>query len=202
MNTQAVQDVQLLTSADVQQRKLALARLVAQGPQATDALLAALPAAGPAVRPLLAQALAEIADPRSASTLSQLLADADPQVRGRAAQGLAALGDAGALDALARTIDDVPDLLHHPHTLATQLLIARGAAALPAVAPLLQSTELATRTRAWLVWRSIVQALPEVSDWTALWRQSGSYAPDAPQPQRDAAAVQWKQWLAARRSAP
>lgn len=202
MNAQALQDVRQLASPDAQQRRLALARLVALGPAATDALLAALPASDAAVRPLLAQALAEIADARSAPALAQLLSDADPQVRGRAAQGLAALRDPGALDALVRTIDDLPDLLHHPHTVATQLLIARGASALPAVWPLLQSADLTTRTRAWLVWRSIVEALPAVSDWTALWRQFGSYAPDAPQAQRDAAAAQWQAWLAAQPASP
>jgi HEAT repeat protein len=202
MDAQALQDVQLLASADAQQRSLALARLVAMGPRATDALLAALPASAAAVRPLLAQALAEVADARSAPALQQLLADADPQVRGRAAQGLAALRDPGALDALVRTINDLPDLLHYPYTVATQLLIARGPSALPAVRPLLQSADLQTRTRGWLVWRSIVEALPDVNDWTALWRQYGSYAPDAPQPQRDAAAAQWGQWLAARATSP
>ena len=198
MDSDALREVQQLASADPQQRTAALARLVGLGPRATDAIVAALPASAAGMRPLLAQALAEIADPRSAATLAQLLADPDPQVRGRGAQGLAALRDPRAADALAATIDDLPDLLHHPHTVATYALISQGAAALASVLPLLRSADLLTRTRAWLVWHSVVSAEPGVS-WAALWQQLGSYAPDAPLAPREAAAQQWAQWLAARR---
>jgi len=198
MDPDVQRELQLLASTDAGQRTAALARLVALGGRATDDLIAALAASPAAVRPLLAQALAEIADPRSAATLAQLATDADPQVRGRAAQGLAALRDPRAIEALARTINELPDLLHHPHTVATSTLTAQGAAALPAMLPLLRSQDLATRTRAWLVWRSVAEKLPRAGAWDALWRQMGSYAPDAPEPQRDAAVRAWEAWLAAR----
>lgn len=198
MDADALQAIQDLGSADAQERTRALARLVTLGPRATDALVAALPGSDSATRALLAQALAEIADPRSAQALAQLANDASPQVRGRGAQGLAALRDPRAPEALARTIDDLPDLLHHPHTVSTYALIGLGQAALAAVLPLLRAGDPATRARAWLVWRSVVAGLPGVGSWDALSRQLGSYAPDAPQAQRDAAARQWEQWLAQR----
>ena len=103
-----------------------------------------------------------------------------------------------ATRALARAIDDLPDLLDHPHTVATYALIAQGATALPAVLPLSQAADPLTRMRAWLVWRSVVSKEPGVSDWNALWQQLGSFAPDAPQPQRNAAVQQWSGWLAKR----
>jgi len=181
--------------ADAAQRAAALAQLVALGPQATPALLQALAQGDATLRRLAAQALAEAADPQAAGPLAQALADPDPQVRGRAAQGLAALRDPRATQALVQTLNDLPDLLHHPHTVATDALAAQGLAALPAVLPLLQSPDALTRERAWLAWRSIVQALPAV-DWQALWPQQGSYAPDAPAPARAAAARQWARWLA------
>ena len=55
-----------------------------------------------------------------------------------------------------------------------------------------------TRLRGWLVWQSIVTAA--VADWPALWAQLGRYAPDGAPAARDAAAQEWAQWLAARRS--
>ena len=198
MDADALHDVRQLASADAQQRTAALAHLVGLGPRATDAIVAALGASAAGVRALLAQALAEIGDPRSAQALAQLLHDPDPRVRGRGAQGLAALHDPRAVAALVATIDDLPDLLHYPHTVATYALISLGAAALPAVLPLLRAADLQTRTRAWLVWQSVVSSEPGVGDWAALWQQSGSYAPDAPQARREAAVQQWEQWLAAR----
>lgn len=197
MDPDVQRELQSLAGPDPNRRTAALARLVALGPRATDDVIAALAAAPPGVRPLLAQALAEIADPRSAATLAQLLGDADPLVRGRAAQGLAALRDPLAIEALVRTINDLPDLLHHPYTVATYTLTALGAPALPAVLPLLRSDDLATRTRGWLVWREIVEKLPASGAWDALWRLMGSYAPDAPQAQREAAVRAWEAWLAA-----
>jgi hypothetical protein len=180
--------------ADASQRAAALARLVALGPQATAALLQALTHGDAGLRRDAAQALADAADPQAAPALVQALADADAQVRGRAAQGLAALGDPHALQALVQTLNDLPDLLHHPHTVATQALTAQGRAALPALLPLLQSPDALTRERAWLVWRSVVEALPAV-DWQALWQQHSRYAPDAPAATRAEAARRWGQWL-------
>lgn len=195
MDTEALDLVHQLSTPDANRRSLALARLVALGPRATDALADALAGGDAALRRLAAQALAEAADPRSAATLAQALADPDGQVRGRAAQGLARLQDPRATAALAQTLNELPDLLHHPHTVATDALIAQGAAALPAVLPLLRSGDAPTRWRAWLVWQSIVAAA--VPDWQTLWQLRGSYAPDAPPAARDAAARLWEQWLAA-----
>jgi HEAT repeat protein len=199
MDADAEREVRQLAAADPQERSIALARLVTLGGRATDAILAALPTAGAQVRPSLAQALAEIADPRTAEALAQLSLDPDPQVRGRGAQGLAALHDPRAAEALVRTLGDLPDLLHHPYTVAVYALVALGPSALPHVLTLLQAGDPGMRTQAWLVWRSIVEADPGVRDWNALWQQLGSYAPDAPRAQREVAAQQWEQWLAARR---
>ena len=152
-----------LAASDAEVRTAALAALVGAGRAATGALLEALAGTGSAesaLRALVARALGEIGDPAAADALAALLADADPAVRGRAAQGLALSGDTRALDALATTLDDLPDPLHHPASVASDLLIARGPDALPAVALLLDAANADTRERAWYVVRSIAAALP------------------------------------------
>ena len=156
-----------LASADTAARVAALAALVGAGRAATGMLLEALRgAAATAVltkqgtRALVARALGEIGDPAAADALAALLGDADPAVRGRAAQGLSLAGDPRGLGALAATLDDLPDPLHHPASVATDLLIARGSDALTAVARLLDAPGADTRERAWYMMRSIAAALP------------------------------------------
>lgn len=192
-----------LAAADPAARTRALAGLIAAGRASTPLLLAALAGGDAEVRARAAQGLAEIGDPAAAPALAAALADAAPAVRGRAAQGLAALGDPRAVAALVQTLDDLPDLLHAPHSVATYALIARGAPVLPAVLPLLDAQVAATRQRAWLVWQtvvqSVVQAMPGVAPagWPALWRAMGAYAPGAEAAARAAAVDAWRRWLAA-----
>jgi HEAT repeat protein len=177
--------VDTLGATDPNERAKALAELVGAGRQATTALIAALSATDPAVRVQAAQALAEIADPSAEQAYMSLLEDPEPAVRGRGAQGLAAIGSPQAIDALARTIDDLPDLLHFPSTLAVQALIAQGPKAAIAVAPLLRAPSPVTRERALLVLRSLAG---EPSDSQDLAAALGRYDPYAGEPEREAAA--------------
>ncbi len=149
-------------------------------------------------RAQIAQALAEIADPAAADTLAAVLADRDERVRARAAYGLARMLDPRALDALLRTIDDFPDILREPDTLATDGLVDLGPQVLPRVVPLLKAANRMTRARAFLVIRRLVPRLPGFTDWNALWASLGRYDPDAAQPERDAAADQWEAWIGQR----
>jgi HEAT repeat protein len=174
----------------------ALAVLVQQGAAATPALQEALPQAPPPVRAQIARALAEIADPGTADTLAALLADPDPLVRGRGAEGLARLNDPRALDALVRTIDDLPDVLHWPHTVAVYLLIERGEAALPAVAPLLTAPDPVTRTRAFQVLRSVLQQQRGEAAWQALTARLGDLDPHRADPGNLQVASRWQAWIA------
>lgn len=185
-----------LDAADSTDRARALAMLVVAGRASTPVLLRALESRDAGVREKAAQGLAEIADPVAADALRAALADSDPLVRGRAAQGLAAIGTPDALEALARTFDDHPDVLRAPHTLATYVLIARGADALPVIAPLLDAQAPLTRQRAFAVLQAVVPTLPGVAEWGALWRSLGAYDPNDPEvATRSAAAALWRQWI-------
>lgn len=188
-----------LDAADPSDRARALAALVVAGRAATPVLLRALERGDAPVREKAAQGLAEIADPVAADALRAALADSDPLVRGRAAQGLAAIGTPDALDALAQTFDDHPDVLRAPHTLATYVLMARGADALPVIAPLLDAPAPLTRQRAFAVLQAVVPMLPGVPAWGGLWRSLGAYDPNDPDAgARGAAAARWRQWIDAR----
>jgi HEAT repeat protein len=183
-----------LSADDANERAKALAALVGLGPAAVPALEDALRHGDGLVRAQAAQGLAEIADPASAESLAAVTGDGDPDVRAHAAAGLARIGDPRALDALVRTIDDAPDLAHHPYTLSVYGLIDLGDTALPAVVPLLSADELATRRRALLVLRSVVSA--GGADWDRLWSELGRYDPEAAPAERDAAAGRWAAWVA------
>jgi HEAT repeat protein len=177
--------VDALGAADPNERARALAELVSAGRRATPALIEALARTDASVRVQAAQALGEIADPSAEQAYVDLLEDREPAVRARGAQGLAAIGSPRALDALVRTIDDLPDLLHFPSTLAVQALIAHGPNAAVAVAPLLQAPNPVTRERAIMVLRSLAGELPTSPELApALAR----YDPYADEPVRQAAA--------------
>jgi HEAT repeat protein len=189
-----------LDASDPAARARALAALIGAGRASTPLLLNALASVDAGVRERAAQGLAEIADPSAGPALTGALADPAPRVRGRAAQGLAAIGDAGAIGALVRTLDDYPDLLHAPHTLATHLLTARGLPALSAVALLLDAPLPLTRQRAFLVLQSVVSSRVGASHWPALWQSLGAYDPNATDAAaRATAAAQWRQWIAAQK---
>ncbi len=187
-----------LDAADPTVRASALAVLVVAGRASTPALLCALANPDADVREKAAEGLAEIADPSAAEALAGVLADPEPRVRARAAQALAAIGDPRALDALVRTIDDYPDDLHPPHTVATYVLIARGRDALPAVVPLLDAPNPITRQRAYAVLQTLVSAMPEAGDWGSLWQSLDAYDPaETDDAVRGPAGAQWRQWITA-----
>jgi HEAT repeat protein len=177
--------VQRLDAPDSNERAQALAALVETGPTATPALLAELRKRNSPHRAQVAQAMAEIGDPRAEDVYRELLDDPDPTVRGRGAQGLAIIGSAAAVKALVRTIDDLPDLLHYPATVATGALIQIGPTAAPPVVPLLIAPDPATRERALLVLRTLAAWLPATEDLTAALSR---YRPDASEAQRMAIA--------------
>jgi len=85
-------------------------------------------------------------------------------------------------------------VLHDPFTLSVYELIRLGPPVLPAVVPLLKSTDPLTRQRAFLVVRIIVSTLPEGKDWEQFWQSFGSYDPDADPQERDRAADQLLGW--------
>ena len=186
-----------LDAADAEARTRALAALVVAGRASTPVLLRGLASSDADVREKAAQGLAEIGDPAAAQALADALADPEPKVRGRAAQGLAAIGDPRSLDALVATIDDFPDLLHAPHTVATYVLIARGRDVLPSVPPLLDAPLPLTRQRAFAVLQALVTAMPEAGDWRTLWQSLGAYDPNGTDAvARADAAAQWARWIA------
>jgi len=195
MTADAASLITQLESGDFNLRAQALAGLVRLGREASVALRPLLESPDSLLRSLAAQALAEIGNPDDAEGFVRALRDPVPEVRGRGAQGLARLGDARGLDALIATMNALPDILHHPATLATHLLTGYGVAALPRVMPLLKADDLMTRQRAWLVVYGIVNRLPKAGDWNALWRTLGSYQPDGAEAARNAAADCWQAWL-------
>jgi HEAT repeat protein len=182
--------------ADFVRRDQALGELVRRGGAAVPALIQAVASGDPELRGSAVNALAEIAEPSCAELFAQLAGDPDGRVRAHAADGLARLGDPRAVDALVRTIDDRPDELHHPSSLSAATLIGMGPGVLARVAPLLSAPGEATRMRALFVIRAIVDAQGE--DSAARWRELGSYRAGAPAADREAAAEQWRAWLAAR----
>jgi HEAT repeat protein len=121
--------------------------------------------------------------------------DGNPDVRAHAALGLARVGDRRATAALVRTIDDLPDIEHHPYSLSVYGLIDLGLPALPTVVPLLSAVHAITRQRAFEVVRATVTATGW--DWPALWTSLGRYDPDTEPAEREAAAAQWAAWCRA-----
>ncbi len=187
-----------LAAEDFNLRAQALAGLVRLGRAASPSLRPLLDGPDARLRILAAQALAEIGNPADAEIFARTLHDPTPEIRARAAQGLATIGDPRALGALVQTLNDLPDVLHHPATLATHLLTGYGAAALPQVMPLLKADDLATRQRAWLVVQSIVARMPDAPARSSLSQALGGYRTDAPKAERDAAAERGRAWLADR----
>jgi HEAT repeat protein len=184
-----------LGDADFNVRAKALGELVRRGPAASPALRQALNTPDVELRARVVRALAEIADPACANLYADLVSDPDERNRAYAAHALARLRDPRALDALVRTIDDNPDVLHDPETLATYALATMGPAVLPKLAPLLSAPGEATRVRAFHVIRQVVSKLPG-TDWAARARALGDYDPRGPAPDRDRAAQQWRDWIA------
>ena len=184
----------LLADSDPHARVRALGELVRRGAAAVPALLQALAHTDRTVRTLAAEGLGEIADPAQAGLYRRMLDDDDGNVRARGAQGLALIDEPGGLDALVRTIDDLPDLEHAPETLSTHLLIARGAAALPVVAPLLSAPQPVTRERAFLV---VLRVLEELRGAATVADTVGDLGdPRLPAVVGEGAAARWRAWIA------
>ncbi|KGM02824.1 hypothetical protein Q760_11065 [Cellulomonas cellasea DSM 20118] len=173
---------------------LAVGELVQLGSAAVPGLVGVVRDTASVARGLAAEALAEIADPACADDLAAAVGDLDEEVRANAAVGLSRIGDPRAAEALLRTIDDRQDLLHYPYTASVHALIALGAPALPAVATLLDAPDPVTRQRAFVVVRSVVEAMPGTGDWQELWRELGRYEPGAGD--QDRAVAQWQAWIA------
>ncbi len=182
-----------LGSADADERAGALAALVTAGESATNALIVALAGTDEQVRGLSARALAEIGDPAAEPAFRELLDDPDAAVRARGAQGLHRIDAPGALDALAGTIDELPNLLHYPFTVAVRALVARGMPAAAVVLPLLGSTNPATRERAVLVLRLLADRDDAPG---GLGPAAAGYDPAAAESERDAAAARVAEVLA------
>jgi hypothetical protein len=73
-----------------------------------------------------------------------------------------------------------------------------GPVVLPRLAPLLSAPDEMTRVRAFHVIQKVVSALPH-TQWDMRWRELGSYDPQGPEPQREQAAKQWRDWIARQR---
>jgi HEAT repeat protein len=170
--------------------------LLRAGKDATPVLMEALTHTDPRTRRLAAEGLSELRDPVSADALFQATRDSNGEVRARAATALHKLGDPRSLAALVVTLNDYPDELHNPYTASMYPLMNGGREVLPLVAPLLQSADLDTRERAFLIVRAVVSRHFKNEEWTTLWESLGRYDPAAPQAVRDDAARQWQAWVA------
>jgi hypothetical protein len=175
----------------------ALGELIRLGKTATPVLLAALTHANARTRRLAAEGLGEIADRASADALHRATQDSSGEVRARAATALHRLNDPRAWAALIATLNDYPDILHSPYTASMYPLMRAGKTVLPLLMPLLRASDAATRQRALLILKAVVSKHYVPRDWDALWQKLGSYDPAAPQAERDRAAQQWQDWLAA-----
>jgi HEAT repeat protein len=188
--------VERLGVANFNDRAIALALLVRRGPPAERALRLAIDSPDTDTRERALRGLAEIGDPASADIFARFLKATEPRFRALAAHGLVRCGDQRGLEASVRAIDDAPDELHYPVTLAVYDLTALGPKALPLVAPLLSAPAAETRQRAFLVIRRVIDAHPELGTCDTLEVQLGVYDPGEADAARDAAAARWGAWLA------
>lgn len=187
-----------LADGDFNVRARALGELVRRGHASTPALLRMLGHADLEVRIRAARGLADLVDPTAADPLAAITDDPDPRLRSYGAFGLARLRDARALDALVRTINDFPDVLRTPDTLATDGLVGLGPMVLPRMGELLSSSDGDTRLRALHVIQVVLSGGADAIDWPARWRQLGAYDPLADESVREPAAAQWRAWIAER----
>lgn len=184
-----------LGAAHFNDRAIALALLVRRGPPGAPALRTAIDSPDADTRERALQGLAEIGDPASADIFARLLDAPEPRMRAFAAHGLAHCGDPRGPEASLRTIDDAPDELHYPVTLAVYDLTGLGPKALRLVAPLLSAPAAETRQRAFMVVRRVIEAHPELGSWESLVAQLGVYDPEATDGARELVAARWRAWL-------
>jgi HEAT repeat protein len=188
--------VRQLEDPDADTRALALGSLIRHGSAALPALYGALKSAKVETRQYAAEGVASIADPSSADVLHAALSDNDGYVRSQAAVGLMRMGDPRALAALVATIADYENVLRGDETLSSAALNAYGSQALPALAPVLKDVDPWRRRYAFAVVRKLASNLlgPQ-GDWQQLHSTLGTYDPDGPADERDAAADQWQAWI-------
>lgn len=185
-----------LSATDFNDRVIALALLVRRGSSAARALRQAVDHPDADTRERALRGLAEIGDFASADIFARLLRAPEPRTRALAAHGLVRCGDPRGPEASVRAIDDAPDELHYPVTLAVYDLTALGRKALPLVAPLLRAPAAETRGRAFMVLRHVIDAHPELGTWQALADRFGGDEPDGTAAARDATAARWQAWIA------
>jgi HEAT repeats len=196
VNTISIEQLkEQLYSTDQDISGLALAKFIRMGKKATSILLEALTYPNPRTRRLAAEGLGEILDPTSAEALFKATHDSNGEVRSRAATSLYKLRDKRALTALVATLNDYPDILHNPYTASMYSLMQGGKDVLPLTIPLLRSSDVLTRQRAFLIVEAVVTKLPQGENWNHLWHTLGSYVPTAPQVEREKSAQKWQDWL-------
>ena len=137
--------IQELTSGDDTLAEAAALALAGHGNAALPALTQLYDSPDPKHRWWAVRALAEISDPRAATSLRLALSDGDPAVRQCAALGLRQNPDPAALQDLADALDDPDRLFAH---LAADALAACGPAALPALLEVLESDSQPARLEA------------------------------------------------------
>lgn len=187
--------VAMLSASGVNDRAVALALLVRRGPRVAPALRRAVESPDADTRECALRGLAEIGDPGSADIFARFLTSREPRLRALGAHGLARCGDPRGPEASVRAIDDAPDELHYPVTLAVYDLTALGPKALPLVAPLLHAPGAETRQRVVIVLRRVIEAHPELGTWAGLERRFGVLEPDGSAATWDATAERWRGWL-------
>ena len=114
------------------------------------------------------------------------------------------------IQALVDEIDRHPDPLHADRTPAVEALIRRGASALPAVLPLLESDRPETRMRAQRILAAVTRDIMDaehrdrplergaMQHWQALWEENGDYDWRASASDRREALRRWREWLGGR----
>lgn len=182
--------------------------MVQRGAAAVPVLLAALQEnIAPGHRKAILRILVELSDTRAEPVFRSSLSSTDEEIRALAAQGLVKLNATDAMAACLATINDAPDMLHADVTPSVHALASMGMLVLPALLPLLMSSDARTRQRGQKVLEQVtfdkvsrvVQPRP-LSDaartaWMALWATNGSYQSDGPESDRAASVDLWTRWL-------
>jgi HEAT repeat protein len=183
-----------LASDQGDEARLALGELIAQGHDATPALIEAAASDSADVRYLAMEGISTVADPAALDVARERLQDPDGRVRSLAAVALRRLGDPGAREALIATLDDWPDVLHAHLSRSAYELPALGEEALEPVIPLLGSEDWDDRAKAaWIVSTVVSQAGDGSLD--ELGRILDGYDPDGDPEERGRRAREAAEWL-------
>jgi hypothetical protein len=184
-----------LSSRSTDENEQAQAQLIALGSQAVPALIAQLDSPDSAIRPIVMQVLAYIADPSCADRFYQATLDKDEEVRAWAAHGLVKVDDPRRVEALLATFNDQTIDLPGPHTFSSAALVEQGPHVLPRVACLLADTNPFTRERAFWVIAGVVARMPGYENqWAELCKNLGDYDPNQPPETQQDAIQKWILW--------